>query len=162
MVLDGVVPKYAIGGAIGAFYYIESTHTEDIDIFTVFPVSGTLVDVQPIYDYLKEKGHQPEEAFVKIGGWLVLFLPPAASLEEEALDKAISVSFKETPTSIFSAEHLAAIMLRVGRNKDYIRLESMLAYDKFDKSAFMEIVKRHNLQEKWADYAARFLKEEEQ
>ena len=87
---------------------------------------------------------------------------PALTLVELALAFMLhGEGLKGTETSILSAEHLAAIMLQTGRNKDYIRLESMLAYEKFDKSIFMEIINRHKLQETWTAYVARFLKEEE-
>jgi hypothetical protein len=41
MQIDGVIDKYAIGGAVGATFYLEPSATEDVDIFVMLPtVSG--------------------------------------------------------------------------------------------------------------------------
>jgi hypothetical protein len=37
MQADGVIGKYAIGGAVGALLYLEPASTVDIDIFVVLP-----------------------------------------------------------------------------------------------------------------------------
>jgi hypothetical protein len=51
MQADGVIGHYAIGGAVGATFYLEPTATYDIDIFISVPVS-----LSPIYQYLIEHG----------------------------------------------------------------------------------------------------------
>lgn len=40
---DGVIGKYAIGGAVGATFYLEPAATLDIDIFVSFQNSGLLI-----------------------------------------------------------------------------------------------------------------------
>lgn len=37
LVADGVIASYAIGGAIGASFYIEAQATEDLDVFVIMP-----------------------------------------------------------------------------------------------------------------------------
>lgn len=37
MLADGVIDRYAIGGAVGATFYLEPAATLDIDIFVVLP-----------------------------------------------------------------------------------------------------------------------------
>src|SRR4051812_6401852 len=39
MQADGVIDQYAIGGAVGATFYLEPIATVDLDIFVDFPVS---------------------------------------------------------------------------------------------------------------------------
>ena len=58
MQADGVIGKYAIGGAVGATFYLEPAATVDLDIFVTFPTSarGLLLSLAPIYDYLKAHG----------------------------------------------------------------------------------------------------------
>jgi hypothetical protein len=54
----GVIERYAIGGAVGATFYLEPVATLDVDIFVAFrPEPGRLiVSPQPIFDYLKSNG----------------------------------------------------------------------------------------------------------
>ena len=35
MVRDGAIPNYAIGGAIGAVFYVEPFATQDVDVFGI-------------------------------------------------------------------------------------------------------------------------------
>jgi hypothetical protein len=86
MQADGVIGKYAIGGAVGATMYLEPAATLDVDIFALIPASSEspLLSLTPIYDYLKARGGVIEYEHIKIGGWPVLFLPPSNELEQEA------------------------------------------------------------------------------
>src|ERR1039458_9595141 len=54
MQADGVIGNYAIGGAIGATFYLEPTATFDIDIFVSLKnvLGSPLVSLEPIYSYL--------------------------------------------------------------------------------------------------------------
>ncbi len=58
MQADGIIGKYAIGGAVGATFYLEPAATLDLDIFVVLPTTsgGLLLSLSPIYDYLKTRG----------------------------------------------------------------------------------------------------------
>ena len=55
MQADGVIGKYAIGGAVGATFYLEPAATIDLDIFVMLPrdSGGALLSLTPIYDYLE-------------------------------------------------------------------------------------------------------------
>jgi hypothetical protein len=53
---DGVIEKYAIGGAMGATFYIEPVLTFDLDIFVVLPQKGALLTRAPLYEALRMKG----------------------------------------------------------------------------------------------------------
>ncbi len=47
----GVVSRYAIGGAMGATFYIEPVLTFDLDVFIVLPgMSGGLQTLSPLYE----------------------------------------------------------------------------------------------------------------
>jgi hypothetical protein len=48
MQADGVIDQYAIGGAVGATFYLEPVATLDIDVFVSFKKVGTLLTVSPI------------------------------------------------------------------------------------------------------------------
>jgi hypothetical protein len=78
MQAEGVIDHYAIGGAVGATFYLEPVATLDVDIFITFQSeAGSLIlSPQPIFDYLKTRGFAMEGEYIVIGGWPVQFLPP--------------------------------------------------------------------------------------
>ena len=69
MQADGVIGKYAIGGAVGATFYLEPAATVDVDIFATLPVaaSAVLVSLAPIYEYLRAKGCAEKDEHIVIG-----------------------------------------------------------------------------------------------
>src|SRR6185503_432968 len=160
MQADGVVDKYAIGGGIAAVYYIEPYQTDDLDIF--IPVSAVrtgeagLVSLDPVYSYLTRLGYPAVNEGVLIEDWLVQFIPTFHSVQEDALVNARTVSYGQTKTAIFSPEFLAAELLRSGRPKDLVRVAELLESEKLDKDTFREIITRHDLTKKWAEFVRRF------
>jgi len=59
MQADGVIGKYAIGGAVGATLYLEPTATLDEHIFVTLPSApgSSLLSLVPLYGYLKARRH---------------------------------------------------------------------------------------------------------
>jgi hypothetical protein len=158
MQADGIVKKFAIGGGIAAIYYLEAYQTDDIDVF-IWPVlvkESGLVSFGSIYSYLESLGYHPVKDSILVEDWLVQFLPASESIQEEAVAAAKRVAYGETRTFIFSPEHLAAELLRSGRNKDHIRVLALLESGKMDLNLFRDIVRRHGLVEKWNAFAHRF------
>jgi hypothetical protein len=66
------------------------------------------------------------------------------------------VAFAGEYTPIFSAEHLAAELLRSGRLKDLTRVADLLKSEQMDMEVFRDIVRRHRLAEKWKEFASRY------
>ena len=159
MVADGVIEKYAIGGAIGAAFYIEPTPTYDIDIFIAFKkIPGSaFVLLTPIYDYLRQLGYRVEGEYVVIEKWNVQFLPAEDSLYAEALDHAVSTTIYEETIWVMSAEHLMAIALRTGRSKDFIRLDQFLTSHLYSEERFSQILGRQKMRPQWEKFKQRFL-----
>ena len=124
MEADGVVERYAIGGAVGATFYLEPVATLDVDIFMSFESTpgSLLVSPQRIYDYLTALGGAIEREYIVIEGWPVQFLPPGTPLVAEALQEAEVKDVDGTAARVLTAEHLAAIALQTGRAKDKARL----------------------------------------
>ncbi len=162
MQADGVIEKYAIGGGIAAIYYLEPYETDDIDIFILPVIFGQagLVSLEPIYTYLKKLGYDAVKEGVVIEDWLVQFVPVFNPLQEEAVEQAQGVPFGEEHTSLFSAEHLTAELLRSGRPQDYARVLALVESEKMDMPAFRDIISRHGLQERWKEFVIRFDLEE--
>ncbi|MFH0908792.1 MAG: hypothetical protein V1929_08520 [bacterium] len=161
MQADGVIDRYAIGGAVGALFYLEASDTEDIDIFITFrKIPGTeLISLRPIYTYLKERGYaEHRKEGVVIEGWPVQFLPAVDGLGEEALAEAVSTDLDGVPARVMTSEHLVALALKAGRGKDHIRILSFIESSKLDPKRLDAVLKRHGLVEIWRDFEYKFIK----
>jgi hypothetical protein len=158
MQTDGVIERYAIGGAVGATFHIEPVSTLDVDIFVSFQkMEGSLlINPQPIFDYLAADGHKLDGEYVVIAGWPVQFLPPTGALVEEALAEAITMPVGEVPARVFTAEHLAAIALQVGRAKDKARLLQFIEAGVLKTERFQGILSRHQLVPAWKEFTRQF------
>ena len=155
---DGVIGRYAIGGAVAATRYIEPIQTYDLGIFVILPISTSgLLTITPIYSHLKQMGYEPKAEFIIIEGWAVQFLPVYDSVTEEALEQAVQVEFDAVPTRVFTAEHLAAIMINTGRPKDHARLVQFFEFDVVNRVTLESIIDRHGLNPKWNNFRKRFL-----
>ncbi|MDD5199604.1 MAG: hypothetical protein PHC88_07345 [Terrimicrobiaceae bacterium] len=147
---EGVITRYAIGGAVGAIFYMEPFLTYDLDVFVVLPVTGGgLLTLGPVYEALRQRGYAEEGECVNIEGVPVQFLPAYNPLVEEALTEAVDMSYEVTPARVLRAEHLAAIMLQTGRDKDRQRFSTFLAEAEFDRAKLDSIVQRHQLETRW-------------
>lgn len=148
LVADGVIEDYAIGGAMGATFYLEPVVTMDLDVFVLFKDNTSLLPLQPIYDALKKRGYFPDDRMpecMDIGGTPVQFLPVYNKLLEEALAQAISFDYDGVPARVLPAEYLAAISVQTGRAKDKLRVQSFLASERFDQKRFADICEAHGL-----------------
>src|ERR1700674_2883813 len=133
MVEDGIIRRYAVGGAVAALNYIEPTLTDDLDILVSMdepanrPSSG-LVTLEPLFAYLRKAGYTDfRNEGVVIAGWPVQFLPVANDLDAEGLAQALEIELEAEPGAppikvrTLCAEHVVATALTVGRPKDRIR-----------------------------------------
>jgi hypothetical protein len=156
---DGVIERYAIGGAVGATFYLEPVATLDVDIFVAFKdePGRLIISPQPIFDYLKAHGWAMEGEYVVIAGWPVQFLPPTSPLVEEALLNAVSRDVGGHSAWVFTAEHLAAIALQIGRAKDKARLLQFIESGVLDMEKLENIVIRHRLTDTFLRFKRQFL-----
>ena len=150
---DGVLGRYAIGGAMGAMFYIEPVLTFDLDVFVLLPQKGDLILLTPLYEALKRQGYATEEGeSVNIEGVPVQFLPAYNQLLEEALAEAQEIVYENTPTRILRAEHLMAICLQTGREKDRDRIRLFREEATIDSGYLDGVLKRFGLEEKWRQW----------
>jgi hypothetical protein len=159
MQADGVIERYAIGGAVGATFYLEPVATLDVDVFISFqPQPGSLlISPQPIFDYLKTRGGTMQGEYIVLAGWPVQFLPPNSPLVEEALREAVTRDVAGLSTRVFTAEHLAAIALQTGRAKDKARLLQFVESGVLDAVRYQAILARHGLVAAWQKFERQFL-----
>jgi len=159
MQADGVIGEYAIGGAVGATFYLAPAATADLDLFVTLPgQTGLLVSLSPIYEYLRSRGCTEQDEYIVIGDWPVQFLTPRNSLHEEAVAQAVATNVEGVPTRVISAEHLVAIALETGRAKDHTRILQFLEQQAVDRDRLKGIVERYGLSAKWNRFEQRFLK----
>lgn len=156
---DGVIDRYAIGGAVGATFYLEPVATLDVDVFVAFrsEPGQLLATPKPIFDYLAARGWPMKGEYVMIAGWPVQFLPPTGPLVEEAVAEAVEADVEGVVARVFTAAHLAAIALQTGRAKDKARLLQFIEEGALDAARFQAILRRHDLVDAWTKFERQFL-----
>lgn len=153
LVVDGIIGRYAIGGAMAAVFYAEPVSTFDLDIFVAFsPLKGSLISLSPLYEALSRKGYRFSGECVVIEGVPVQFWPAYNDLVEEALEQAVEQAYASVPTNVMRAEHLIAIALQTGRPKDRARVELLRSEAKLDLALLDDILRRHGLAYRWAEW----------
>jgi hypothetical protein len=161
MQADGVIGEYAIGGAVGATFYLAPAATVDLDVFVTLPAASgkLLVSLSPIYEFLKSRGGTVRDEYIVVGDWPVQFLLPGDALEEEAVREAVSTSVEGVFARVMTAEHLIAIGLKTGRAKDHNRILQFIEQVAYDPARLNDILERHGLSAKWREFKHRFLEE---
>lgn len=154
---DGIIGRYAVGGAVGATFYLEPMATVDVDIFVLFERAPLLVTLTPIYEACASLGYQAEGEAIRIEGWPVQFLAATSPLLEEAVNQAVARQSDGLTTRVMTAEHLMAVALQTGRAKDHARLVMFVEAGIADMDHLREILGRHSLLESWAMFEKRFL-----
>ncbi|MBI1872794.1 MAG: hypothetical protein HYS05_02760 [Acidobacteria bacterium] len=149
----GVLCRYAIGGAMGATFYVEPLLTFDLDVFVVLPkAAGELLSLGPLYDALRARGYQEDGECVAIEGVPVQFLPVYNALIEEAVSEAQDVMYDDTSTRVVRAEHLVAISVQAGRDKDRERVRLLREQATLDMQYLKDILARHNMERQWTQW----------
>ncbi len=137
-------------------FYVEPFSTQDIDVFVLTPEDRIIIEL-PGLDYLKARGYTEfRNEGILVEGWPVQFMPATTDLEREAYLNAEVSNFEEVPVRVVLAEHLVAIMLKVGRLKDIARIQMFLSQDAVNSDKLEDVIKRHGLTDKWADYKKKF------
>lgn len=150
---NGVIERYAIGGAMGATFYVEPLLTFDLDVFVLLPQSaGGLLSLAPLYEALRARGYTEEGECVLIEGVPVQFLPVYNALLEEALRDASEMSYEEVSARVVRAEHLIAVCLQTGRDKDRERVRIFREQAELDMGYLTGVLRRHGLEGKWKQW----------
>jgi hypothetical protein len=160
MPADGVIERYAIGGAVGATFYLEPIATLDVDVFVEFRAEpgSAIISPKPIFEYLRDRGCTMEGEYIVIAGWPVQFLPAGSPLLQEALAASVEKDVDGTGARVFTPEHIAAIALDTGRAKDKARVLQFIEAGVLDLERLQEIIARHGLTGHWQQFERQFLK----
>jgi hypothetical protein len=154
---SGTIGPYAIGGAVGAAFYLEPVATLDLDVFVLFEPAPLILTLTPIYEACAKLGYQAEGEAIVIEGWPVQFLAADQPLINEAVRTAVSRESQGVTTRVMTAEHLMAIALQTGRAKDHARLVMFVEAGIAEMDRLREILARHSLLERWSKFEQRFL-----
>ena len=153
---EGTLKDYAVGGAVVTIYYTEPFATQDVDVFFIPSEEDKIIILTPFYDFFLKKGYKTYKEYIMIGDTPVQFIPTATELEKEAVEKAISVKYKDVDIKILRAEYLVAIFLKVFRPKDRDKLIRLLDQVKIDKTLLNDILSRHNLDKNFDDFIEKY------
>lgn len=153
LLLEGILSRYAVGGATAAGFHGEPLATRDVDVF-VF-LDPLLVTLDPVFRRLDELGfNEFEEEGLLIHGFPVQFLSAAPGLEAEAVEQAMIVEWEDHRLRVMRPEHLAVIALTVGRPKDRARLVYLVELPDFNNESFRQILTRYQLFDRWQQWAS--------
>jgi hypothetical protein len=149
----GVISRYAIGGAMAATFYAEPLLTFDLDVFVGLPQSpGGLLTLESLYEALRVRGYREEDECVSIEGVPVQFLPAYNALLEEAMAEARETLYEATPTRVLRAEHLVAVALQTGRDKDRERVRLLREQAPLDQDYLTGVLGRYGLEDRWKQW----------
>ena len=154
---EGIVNRYAVGGATAAGFHGEPLATRDVDVFVFLdpPEGAMLVTLDPVFRRLDELGfNEFEEEGLLIHGFPVQFLSAAPGLEAEAVEQAMIVEWEDHRLRVMRPEHLAVIALSVGRPKDRARLVYLVELPDFNVESFRQILARYQLLDRWQQWAS--------
>lgn len=155
---EGVIERYALGGATALLFYAEPALTFDVDVFILLPGekdSKQLINLGPIYKALETKGYPAEKEHVLIEGVPVQFIPVYNPLVEEAVREASTKDYQGIKTRVMKIEYLLAIMIDTNRPRDRERIAKLLGEIKYDKPLLEEILNRHSLRKRWEEQVER-------
>ncbi len=97
----------------------------------------------------RSRGYAEEGECVLIEGVPVQFLPAFNALLEEALAEAKEIPYAEVSARVLRSEHLVAICLQTGRDKDRERVRVLREQGKLDLPYLASVLARHHLEEQW-------------
>jgi hypothetical protein len=152
----GAIGQWAIGGAMGAIFYLEPISTYDLDVFVIFEGSPLILSLEPIYSFMSSRGHRADGDAILVHGWPVQFLPAESDLLREAVERAQVMDFEGVPTRVMLAEYLMAIALQTGRGKDFARLISFVEAKVADERVLVELLGDYHLLDAWHRFQEKY------
>jgi hypothetical protein len=136
----GTIQDYAIAGGYACMFYDVQRSTYDLDVLVVLPSED---DFHRLYQHFQNAGNKIENVYIFIGDMPVQFFPNyIGPLYNAAITEAKTVEFENVDCKFVSVEYLIALLLTAFREKDRIRISSLLG--KADKVLLADIVKRYD------------------
>jgi len=154
---QGIIERFAIGGGIAHFYYIEAGTTYDLDVMVGMKVQTSgLISLTSLYDWAEKSGYEVSEEHIVIEGIPVLFLPAYNPIVTEAIEKAEEVEIFGVKTFMMRPEYLMVIMLDTYRAKDRERLIKFLSQSRYSLEIFESLAARFGVLHKYEEFKAKY------
>uniref|UniRef100_A0A7C4TBS4 Nucleotidyltransferase family protein n=1 Tax=candidate division WOR-3 bacterium TaxID=2052148 RepID=A0A7C4TBS4_UNCW3 len=153
-----IIKDYAIGGAIAALKWVEPFFTQDLDVFVILEENTSIkgiIDLSPIYEYLKKKGYIWEKHWVVIEG-VPVDIFPADEFEKKAIEEALEAEYDGVKTKIITPEYLIALFLRTNRDKDIRKMQMLLEQTEVNMKKLRKILVQFGLDSKFNDFKRKY------
>ena len=145
---EGIVERYAVGGAMAMVFWAEPTVTFDLDIFALLPESETcspIISLEALYAVLRKRGFEVAAEHVMIHGTPVQFLVSPNELSDEAIQTAVAQELDGVPFRVMRPEHLCALWLQVGGAKRRERVEVLRQSGAVDEQALQRLLRKYGI-----------------
>ena len=156
MLSEGIITAYALFGAIAQMRYTEAVTTLDVAVLIDVPEPDRLDPLSGVYEFSARRGYQSEGEAVRVGAWPAQFVPVFSELTREAVERAEEAELEDVRVRVVTAAHLAVIALSVGRDKDHLRVLSLLEAGCVTRQEVELLADRHGLADRWQRFEARF------
>lgn len=143
---EGVVLKYAVGGAMAMVFWAEPVATYDLDVFVMLPEAAQpLISLELLYAALRARGFEVSAEHVVIHGTPVQFLVSPNDLGDEAIEGAATQELEGVRFRVIRPEHLCALWLQAGGAKRRERVEVLRQSGVLDENKLATILKRYQV-----------------
>ena len=152
---EGVVARYAVGGATAALFYAEPIRTYDLDVFVTVEVGGdeAFAPLSSIYGWARKQRFEVHAEHLLIEGVPVQFLPAYNALVDAALSTARVHEYSGVPVSVVDPEHLVALALQAGGARRRERAWQLLEAGAVDRERLRRVLAAHAIEAEVPDDA---------
>ncbi len=145
---EGIVSEYAVGGATAVLFYAEPSRTYDLDVFALLPAGAeqSLVSLEPLYRWAKQRGFAVESEHIMIQGVPVQVLPAYNALVGDAVREARLHDYATVPVRVVDPEHLVALALQAGGARRRERAWQLLQSGAVDRNRLRTVLLKHGIE----------------
>jgi predicted nucleotidyltransferase len=138
-----VIRDYVVIGAVGATNYMEPVFTEDIDVVVLV---DTDEEYRRTFAAIAQQTEAQDGMHQVLGGVPVQLFPSTIMpLYRDTLEGALQVRFGNLRVKFASAEHLILLYLLAFRERDHLRVRSLLL--NIDEGRLQELLDRFDDEE---------------
>jgi len=123
-------------------------------------LNGAVDVLSGIYEFCAARGWPAEGEAIRVGAWPTQFVPAFSPLTQEAMEQAETADFERVPFRVVRADHLAVIVLSVGRAKDFTRILALLESGSVGREEIRRLAAQHRLAEPWRRFENRLLNDQ--
>ncbi len=143
---DGIIERYAVGGAMAMLFWAEPVVTFDLDVFVFLPeTSSPILSLEPLYSALRGRGFDVQAEHVLIHGTPVQFLASPNELSDEAIETAVTRDLEGIAFHVIDAEHLCALWLQAGGAKRRERVEVLKQSGVVDEERLQAVLQKYGV-----------------